>query len=163
MSPWSSWSFYHRDQFVVIPKKIMFPNGLLSHEAPYQKLDLNDPQIAAQFKEVLSYDNVQKMRNYDRSPEKADMTDFLSLFKVKSQKQLAREVTLLTVERNGGRFDVELSVGQKNGSFLGDPELGASIPKAMSLEQTIDFLIDHFKPNINQQEVAAARTLHLHQ
>ncbi len=145
MAAWSTWSFYYTDDFVVVPKNVMFPNGLLSEKAPYLKIELNDTQIGGEFRNILSSDNVQKVKHYDNAYDEVDTKTFLSLFKVKSQKQLAREVKVLSIERNGGRFDVELSVGQKNGSFLGDPELSASIPKAMSLEQTIDFLIDHFK------------------
>ncbi|GIU68144.1 hypothetical protein [Candidatus Phycosocius spiralis] len=145
MKAWSYWALYQRDNFVVIPEQIMFPNGLLSSVAPYLKIDLDDPQIADQFRSILSSDNVQKVKNYDDANNETSTKILSNLLKVKSQKQLAREVKLLSVERNSGRFNVELTVGQKNGSFLGDPELSASIPKAMSLEQTVDFLIDHFK------------------
>ena len=145
MQDWSSWSFYYREDFVIIPTKVMFPNGLLSLIAPYRKLSLDHPEIKDQLRVILSAENVEKVNSYDGTSDKEDIRLFLRSLRVKSQKQLAREVKLISAERNFGRFDITLFAGQKDGSFFGEPELSASIPKAMNLEQTVDFLISQFQ------------------
>jgi hypothetical protein len=146
MTAWSIWSFFQKGKLLAVPHTIVYPNGLQTDVGPLRIFDLGDKAVALQITETLLTDNVEKVNNYNKKDDaREERKKVLKLFKVKSEKQFAREVKLLTIERNSGRFDVELTVGQKNGSFLGDPELSASIPKAMSLEQTVDFLIDHFK------------------
>ncbi len=90
MQDWSSWSFYYREDFLIIPTKVMFPNGLLSLIAPYRKLSLDQPETKEQLRVILSAENVEKVNSYDGASDKEDIRLFLRSLRVKSQKQLGR-------------------------------------------------------------------------
>jgi hypothetical protein len=150
MSNWSSWTFYYNCNQIVYSRKIQYPSGLLYGIEPYTVLSLSDIELSEKLKLLLRTSNVDKVSRKYREEDKllADQRKFLGLMKVRSERELARKTNLITVERNFDRFNIEFMIGKANGSFEGDTEKSAAVPKSMNLEECVAVLMQEFRKNL---------------